>query len=534
MKQLYVLALLLFLLAPVFAQSGSLQSSFQRTYGSTATEKAWALAATTDGGFIMCGETNVNPTHAKDLLLIRTASNGDTLWTRRYGGTGDEAGEALAQTTDGGFIVVGYTSSSGQGLKDVYVVKTTADGQTEWIKTIGGTTEDAGYSIAATTDGGYIVCGYTASFDVALGDIYLLKLTAIGDIVWTKSYGKAGFDGGYSVQQTADGGYILTGTYKNNGTENYDVILLKTDAVGTIVWQKLYGGSNDDWGYHVETLPDGYIVSGHTFTFGQGEYDIYLIRTDLNGDTLWTRTYGQEGEDVGWWVRPVADGGFIVAGNAERLGIDHHNTYLLKTDSEGHIVWTRSYGQSDPDPEINSETAVSVALTPDGGYALAGYTTSYGAGGYDFYLLKTDSLGSSPCFEVDLTLIEGNPATQVTISNLTSSMGGTVANASQLYESGCMVTELCEANAIQVPSFTQLGYTLFPNPATTQLRIQTTDVTNNAVLTLTDLNGRTVLTTKVNGSETTVSVAHLPAGVYICALQNGANLVARQMLVVGR
>ncbi len=164
---------------------------------------------------------------------------------------------------------------------------------TLWTKAFGGTNEDYGRSVQETSDGGYIIAGYTKSFGAGSYDVYLIKTDANGDTTWTKTYGGSNIDQGYSVEQTSDGGYIIAGNSKSFGAGLDDVYLIKTDANGDTTWTKTYGGSNIDQGYSVEQTSDGgYIIAGYTKSFGAGSYDVYLIKTDANGDTTWTKTYG--------------------------------------------------------------------------------------------------------------------------------------------------------------------------------------------------------------------------------------------------
>ena len=311
-------------------------------------------------------------------------------WTRTYGGSSGDEGNSVAQTSDGGYIVAGTTESFGAGSGDVYLVKTAGLGDTIWTRTYGGSGYDKGWSVAQTSDGGYIVAGETHSFGAGYSDVYLVKTDAVGDTIWTRTYGGSDDDFGFSVAQTSDGGYIVAGTYAYGweaGTA--DVYLVKTDAVGDTIWTRTYGGSDDDYGYSVAKTSDGgYIVAGiYDYDWETETCDVYLVKTDSVGDTIWTRTYGGSDYDEGFSVAQTSDGGYIVAGKTRSFGAGSGDVYLVKTDAVGDTIWTRTYGGSD------DEWGKSVAQTSDGGYIVAGYTGSFGAGHYDVYLVKTDSLG---------------------------------------------------------------------------------------------------------------------------------------------
>ncbi|KPL11642.1 hypothetical protein AMJ71_00005, partial [candidate division TA06 bacterium SM1_40] len=211
--------------------------------------------------------------------------------------------------------------------------------------------------------------------------VLCVPLMASGQITFERTYGGISSDGGYSVAQTVDGGYIVTGFTVPFPAANRDVYLIKTDEAGDTVWTRTYGGSDDEDGYFVaQTADGGYIIAGRTQSFGAGAYDMYLIKTDGVGDTAWTRTFGGPIEDEARSVAQTADGGYIVAGFTGSFGAGARDVYLVKTDSSGDMVWTRTYGGSDDD------YGSSVALTSDGGYIITGYTGSFGAGEYDVYL----------------------------------------------------------------------------------------------------------------------------------------------------
>ena len=236
--------------------------------------------------------------------------NPETLWTRTYGGSGDDEAYSVQQTADGGYIVAGYTYSFGAGGDDFYLVRTNSQGDTLWTRTYGGDSLDCAYSVHQTADGGYIVAGYTYSFGAGLDDFYLVKTNSLGDTLWTRAYGGSNYDDARSVQQTTDGGYIVAGY-----TWSFDADLVKTNSQGDTLWTRTYGGSNGDDAYSVQQTADGgYIVAGDTWSFGAGRNDFYLVKTNPMGDTLWTRTYGGRGNDSARSVQQTTDGGYIVAG----------------------------------------------------------------------------------------------------------------------------------------------------------------------------------------------------------------------------
>jgi len=373
----------------LFALPAFSQQRWQRTYGGTNYDDGYSTQQTSDGGYIVAGYTYSFGAGQSDVYLIRTNGTGDTLWTRAYGGTSYDEGYTVRQTQEGGYIIAGETNSFGAGSYDVYLIKTNGSGDTLWTKTYGGTNTDAGNSVQQTLDGGYIVVGYSYSFGIGLSDVYLIKTNVSGDTLWTRTYGGANFDCGFSVQQTSDGGYIIAGSTSSFGAGYDDVYLIKTNASGDTLWTRTYGGTSSDEGLSVQQTSDGgYIIAGPTTSFGAGSFDAYLIKTNASGDTLWTRTYGGVGDDEGYSVQQTTDGGYIIVGPTTSFGAGGYDVYLIKTNTSGDTLWTRTYGGTD------NEWSYSVQQTSDRGYIIAGYTRSFGAGGADVYLIKTDGNGN--------------------------------------------------------------------------------------------------------------------------------------------
>jgi hypothetical protein len=182
------------------------------------------------------------------------------------------------------------------------------------------------------------LAGLTASFGAGSADIFLIKTYANGNIIWAKTYGGTNSDEAYSVHQTSDGGYIVAGATYSFGAGNYDIFLMKTDANGNVIWAKTYGGTSTDYAYSVQQTSDGgYIVAGYTASFGAGSGDIFLIKTDANGNVQWAKTYGGIGWDLAYSVQQTSDGGYIVAGLTISFGAGNYDIFLIKTDANGNI-----------------------------------------------------------------------------------------------------------------------------------------------------------------------------------------------------
>jgi hypothetical protein len=361
--------------------------TFQKTYGGAYYDYGYSVQQTTDGGYVITGYT-LSYMGDNDVYLIKTTATGDTLWTKTYGDGDDDVGYSVQQTSDGGFIITGSTFSFETGKSDVYSIKTTATGDAVWTKTYGGNDDEWSYSVQQTSDGGFIIAGETSFFGAGNRDLYLIKTTATGDTLWTKTYGGTGYDYGYSVQQTTDGGFIVAGATSSFGAGNRDLYLVKTTATGDTLWTKTYGGTGYDYGYSVQQTSDGgFIIAGETSSFGAGNRDLYLVKTTVTGDALWTKTFGGTGYDYGYSVQQTTDGGFIITGETSSFGAGNRDLYLVKTTATGDALWTKTFGGT------QNDYGKSVQQTSDGGYIITGTTLSFGTGGVDLYLIKTDENG---------------------------------------------------------------------------------------------------------------------------------------------
>ncbi len=358
-----------------------------RTFGGVERDCGNCVEETSDSGYVVAGWTDSFDAGWVDAWLIRTDSSGDTLWTKVLGGGSEDRGHSVRQTPDGGYAMAGQTASYGAGLDDAWLVRTDQSGNVLWTQTFGGAGQDRAYSLEQTADGGYLVAGTTRRFGSNFDDAFLVKTDASGDTLWTKTLGGSSWDRALSVQQTADEGYVIAGDTRSYGAGYYDAWLIKTDASGDTAWTRVFGGQDYDGAASArQTADGGYIVAGYTESFGPGLKDVWLIKTDASGNTLWTRTYGEVGQDdQGYSVQQTPDGGYVVAGHTGSYGAGAtlDDVWLIRTDESGDTLWTRVFGG------IYDDVGNSVRQTSGGGYVIAGCTASYGAGSQDVWLIKT-------------------------------------------------------------------------------------------------------------------------------------------------
>jgi hypothetical protein len=377
--------------------AGTMQ--WNKTYGGTSDEYAYSVVQTGDGGYALAGGTYSYGAGIYDFWLVKTDAAGTMLWSKTYGGAYPDSASSVVQTSDGGYALAGYTYSYGAGSLDFWLVKTDSAGTLQWNKTYGGTSYDYASSVVHTSDGGYVLAGYTSSYGAGINDFWLVKTDSAGTLQWNKTYGGTSDEYANSVVQTGDGGYALAGSTYSYGAGSLDFWLVRTDLFGNALWNKTYGGANDDSAYSVvQTVDGGYAIAGSTYSFGVG-VDFWLVKVKAetgfehqrnlgrSGIPGTSPTYGGTNYDDAYSVVQTSDGGYAIAGTTESYDIGGGDFWLVKTDWAGNALWSKTYGG------IGGDCAFSVVQTSDGGYALAGYTGSYGVGG-DMWLVKTDSAGT--------------------------------------------------------------------------------------------------------------------------------------------
>jgi hypothetical protein len=436
------------------------QVAFQKTFGDTGNDNAVCVIQTHEGGFVAAGYVADIVSSASGVYLIKIKSNGDTLWTRTFSDTtGSFSAYSIIETKDHGFVISALTSGFGAGGNDVFLIRTDSVGNLIWSKTFGGTGVDFGTSVFETTDGKFILTGYT-QLGTGLNDIYLVKTDSAGDLIWSKTFGTSVNENARAVLQDLNGDYVI------GGYTSGDPFILKTDTSGNLIWAKTYTGSGTDFVYSLNLTADsGYIMSGQTTNPGAGQDELFMAKADINGNIEWAKAYGGSNTDDGQTsASQTNDGGYVLCGSSKSFsGGVTYDAYLIKTDSTGNLLWSKTFGAVGYD-----DHAYSVIQAFDKGFVLAGSSSGFSGGSYDVYLIKTDSAGYSGCNEnvpativtpftltdASIHLTVTNPAT-ITTTPITISGGG-----------GSEIT-LCSSLINRLPHINGFvnDFKIFPNPS---------------------------------------------------------------------
>jgi hypothetical protein len=413
-SKLFISIMLSFVLAtfPFVGSVGASSEMWSRTYGGGGYESARSVVATSDGGYAIAGIRDYGGTEDNRLVdcwLVKTDEFGNMEWNQIHaGGAQTDEPRSLVVMSDGGYAIGGYTDSFGAGDNDFWLVKTNEYGEVKWNRTYGGTEEDRASSLVATSDGGCAMAGFTRSFGAGENDFWLVKIDASGNVEWNQTYGGTDYDSASSLVVTSDGGYAIAGRTSSFGSGIQDCWLIKTDNYGNMEWDQTYGGLEDDSASSlVATSDGGYAIAGATNVFGDGNF--WLIKTDRHGNVEWNQTYTEPNSVWTWSLISTSDGGYAILGNTVSSGAGSSDFWLVKTDAMGNTEWNRTYGGTEADYPY------SLVEASDGGYALVGYTFSFGAGNGDFWLIKTDEYGIVPEFPSCIVLTFLFAATSIII-----------------------------------------------------------------------------------------------------------------------
>jgi hypothetical protein len=372
--------LLLFALQP----TGEIdEKSFMKTYGGNGPDRGVHLIQASDGNFVIVGNT-MTKTENLDVYLLKFTSAGDTLWTQKFGGEKDDNGWCVKETSDKGYIIVGFTKSYDAIENDILLLKTDANGNKQWHKTFGGSRDDIAWSIAINNDNGYTMAAQTSSFGSGELDAYLIRTDANGDTLWTKTYGGPKVDRVFSVDLANDGSILLAGITYSFGAGDRDAYLLKTDKNGKLLWQKAYGGPGYDNAHTViVNKENNVILTGYGDYWGvESKRDMFLKQIDQEGKEIWLKTYGGSENDHAMTVLQTNDGGYILTGYTQSFGKGDWDAYVVKTDAKGDTLWTNTYGTPAPD------SGYDIIQSRDGDYFVTGKSHGLGHPEGDVLLIK--------------------------------------------------------------------------------------------------------------------------------------------------
>ena len=338
---------------------------------------ASSMKITSDGGYILAGNTGSSNSYS--FYLVKTDENGNEEWNKVLNNNSNQGARSIQQTMDGGYITVGFT----EGINlNVWLIKTDEVGNIIWDEEYGDENEfDLGNDVIQTEDGGYVITGLTDSYNVTERNVLLLKTDNIGNVEWINTYGGDNLSIGYSVIKTDDNGYIIAG-FTNFANDNEDIYIVKTDSIGNVIWENTYGGDEEDIAQSIKQTDDGgYIITGWTTSFGSGSWDVMILKIDEFGNEEWSNYFGGDQRDQGYDGYVLEDG-YIFTGYTESYGNGTFDMWVIKTDELGNEKWNKTVGSTD------AEFGYSILQTDNLEYIIAGNLQIYGDN--NFWLVKTE------------------------------------------------------------------------------------------------------------------------------------------------
>ncbi len=383
--------------------SGFAQTVFDRIYSPYPTGgRVNAVIQTSDGGFFAAGTVD----NANIMGATKTNSLGDTIWNFIYDlgvGNGADIIKTAIETREGNYIIGGMTRDITIPSSAAFLIKLNNNGDTIWVKQYGLLNRsERCYSVKQTLDGGFIFCGWRYDSLTSTSDVYLVKTDSLGNEQWEKTYGGSDYDFGYSIAITSEGGYLVLGTTYSYGIGQYSMYLIKTDNLGNKLWQRIYGGSLQDYGNSIAIATDGgYLLGGGTY-LSTDTIAGYLIKTDTSGAVLWEKRYrGMVKYEEINAVKQLYNGDIVISGDEQ--GDSLYTRYYgmaKKLDNNGNIIWQKDYQYFNADSTQHYFYAMDTCS--DGGFVMAGMIVDYRTGANPtnlMWMVKTDCMGNDASWD---------------------------------------------------------------------------------------------------------------------------------------
>ncbi|MGB6606374.1 MAG: hypothetical protein WBF28_01010, partial [Atribacterota bacterium] len=380
--------------------------TWDKTFGGNGEDMGFSIIQTKNGGYAIAGYAIfprkekkddwrsklgyiiLEKSKRQDFWIIKLDKNGNKEWDEVFGENGPDIANSIIRTKDGGYAVAGFIWTIYAEKQDIWIIKLDENGNKEWDKTFDKDKNDVAYSIIQTKDGGYAIAASTGFKLWGEANCWVIKLDAKGNMEWDKNFGGIGWDEIYSIIQTKSGGFIAAGSSWSKGAGRGDIYVVKLNKRGDLVWDKTFGGSDyDDARSIIQTDDGGYAVTGFTVLEDTGDRDSWVIKLDKDGNKVWDKTLGGTSEDWANSIIQNKNGDYVVVGWTKSMGAGKTDIWIVKLNKNGDLLWDKTFGGSENDE------AHSVIQTDDGGYAVAGWTKSKGAGNSDVWVLKLDENG---------------------------------------------------------------------------------------------------------------------------------------------
>jgi len=517
------------------------QVQYQHIAADTSNQKIYDVKTTRDSGYVYTGYANIlgAAKSSKDLWIIKTDANGNVQWSKSYGGSKEDIGYAII-TTAKAYIAVGSSKSfSLGGEPDIYVVKVDFNGNLIWSFTYGNSFFEEGYDIvevpnnAGTT--AYAVTGYKGEGNgIGFDDAFLMKISASGSLIWFRDF-RFLFSGtilnstGYALMLQGNNNLIVTGTVDDVSSTHKDVLLFKSDSNGNLQWNYRYGSSNDEEGFALAPNEmGGQVITGYTAANAAMLQDILLMRTDANGNLVWTKSYGEKGTDIGEDVIMTSNGNHAIGGYSNSFQPNGNQAVLVQTDMTGNLLSTHMYG------DAGFDDAYGLVQANDGGFNLGGSATqSFGSIDENGYMIKTDNTGLVNCYDSVYQFSKN------TIQFKQDSLTAVIDSLIPVRNPQIIVSNV-QGDSLICGKFTGIQPTntntniidIYPNPASRQVQINLHDLQVEQ-LELYDNTGRLIMAIPYPAKSTIeINTSQWAAGMYLIKVNLKDDQITRKLLLV--
>jgi hypothetical protein len=500
------------------------QTVFNIAYGTTDSETTERGCLTSDGGFISCGQKMfpVAPNNFRGYLL-RTDSVGNIVWAKNYVCGPSMYFVDIKQTPDGGFIVVGNILSGGVS-KDILLLKTDSLGNVQWAHALGNPgASEAVRAVKLTSDGGYIVLAEINGGTFGNYDVYVVKTDFLGNVAWAKTFGSAGVDIGFSIEEIPGTGYVFTGLTTSYGTSQ-EIYVVKLNYTGNTLWSKTYGETGLDAGRCLTLMPDGsYLVVASTSNYAPSAINkINLLKIKSNGDTAWTKCYYNSASQSGcgydiWNISPLANNHFLITSYFNTSPPNYFG-HWLKVDSLGNSVWGKTFITGDAFYQVHESSTKGII-----GVAATNWAGS-GPGGNDAYLVKTDSAGSIPCIQTNDLPVKSpsKPKIQSVVISDANYPGFAIVSVTQFVDPSFKVAACITTNIV---AYSQVQAELFPNPTAGNVTVICNEKTTLAVY---NSLGQLIYSTNIKEQKTQIDLNKEPNGIYFIRIGTLTKKIIKQ------
>jgi hypothetical protein len=506
----------------------SAQFTFEKSFRDTVSLSASSAEPLSGGGYIACG--SVRGVNHYNAMLTRLGSGGNILWTTTYSSYVDLFGMDVHPVSTGGFILLAQKQQT--TAFEAQVIRTDANGNVLWQQSYGGPGDEEVKEIIETSDGGFLISVQSNSYGAYVGAT-LIKTDSAGAVIWRKNYRGNRGAVGCSAKEVPSGGYVLTARLVDSvaGYVN-DVMVVRVDVNGTIIWSTVYGSTNVEEPYDIEVTPDnGFLVAGRLYGFGAGNTDIFLSKLDSIGNLLWTKTYGGVGFELTYDIDITSDSGVIIGGwTGSSFSSTINDYYLIRTDSNGDTLWT-SISNSGTN---GGHFITNVAETSDGGFMCSGEAYMIINSQYVMYLVKTDASGNTDCNQHGTATIVTNITLPVTALPVNAFSGSAVVTTAITVGTSTLIDSTFCSN-VGIPETASLpnSITVFPCPATTLFTVSTTDHFADAQITIFNSFGQVVGSySNINGTSVSIDCHSLCGGIYFLTVSEDEHLPVTRSFII--